>query len=98
MPFSSPRGVEHRHGRLLAYERGMTYSAIARALGIRRSSVQTHVERARGKLAKVEGVQLALFDENLNLGCGGMEQNPRTARELSVSAVVEFGNERWSPF
>ena len=53
---------------LLAHERGMTYSAIARALGIRRCSVQTHVERAREKLAQVEGVQLALLDENLDLG------------------------------
>ncbi|WP_304459395.1 sigma factor-like helix-turn-helix DNA-binding protein [Alicyclobacillus sendaiensis] len=48
---------------LFAYERGMTYSAIARELGIRRSSVQTHVERAREKLTRAEGVQLGLLDD-----------------------------------
>ncbi|WP_206832733.1 sigma factor-like helix-turn-helix DNA-binding protein [Alicyclobacillus fructus] len=53
---------------LFAYERGMTYSAIARELGIRRGTVQAYVERAREKLARTEGVQLGLFDENLNLG------------------------------
>ncbi|WP_206832070.1 sigma factor-like helix-turn-helix DNA-binding protein [Alicyclobacillus fructus] len=52
---------------LFAYERGMTYSAIARELGITRGAVQNYVERAREKLARAEGVQLALLDESMNL-------------------------------
>ncbi|AEJ43764.1 transcriptional regulator, LuxR family [Alicyclobacillus acidocaldarius subsp. acidocaldarius Tc-4-1] len=46
---------------LFAYESGMTYSAIARELGIRRGTVQMYVERARAKLKRVEGVQLGLW-------------------------------------
>ncbi|ACV58526.1 sigma factor-like helix-turn-helix DNA-binding protein [Alicyclobacillus acidocaldarius] len=48
---------------LFAYERGMTYSAIARELGITRGAVQNYVERAREKLVRVEGVQLGLWGE-----------------------------------
>lgn len=50
---------------LFAYESGMTYSAIARELGIARDAVQNHLKRAREKLAQAEGVQLGLFDESI---------------------------------
>jgi len=49
---------------LFAYEHGMTYSAIARELGITRGAVQNHLKRAREKLARVEGVQLGLWEED----------------------------------
>ncbi|MCL6445316.1 MAG: helix-turn-helix domain-containing protein [Alicyclobacillus sp.] len=52
---------------LFAYERGMTYSAIARELGITRGAVQNYVQRAREKLAQVEGVQLGLWRD---VNCG----------------------------
>ncbi|MCL6489901.1 MAG: LuxR C-terminal-related transcriptional regulator [Alicyclobacillus mali] len=52
---------------LFAYERGMTYSAIARELGITRGAVQNYVERAREKLARAEGVQLGLWQEEIIL-------------------------------
>ncbi|MBF8378477.1 helix-turn-helix domain-containing protein [Alicyclobacillus mali] len=53
---------------LFAYESGMTYSAIARELGITRGAVQNYVERAREKLERVEGVQLGLWSDN----CSGL--------------------------
>ncbi|WP_029423491.1 sigma factor-like helix-turn-helix DNA-binding protein [Alicyclobacillus macrosporangiidus] len=53
---------------LFAYERGMSFSAIAEALGITRASVQSYVERARAKLDKLEWVQLALWDDSPALG------------------------------
>ncbi|MCL6594346.1 MAG: LuxR C-terminal-related transcriptional regulator, partial [Alicyclobacillus sp.] len=53
---------------LFAYERGMSFSAIAEALGITRASVQCYVERARAKLNQVEWVQLALWDDTPALG------------------------------
>ncbi|WP_304459575.1 sigma factor-like helix-turn-helix DNA-binding protein [Alicyclobacillus sendaiensis] len=48
---------------LFAYEHGMTYSTIARELGITRGAVQNYVERAREKLVRAEGVQLGLLDD-----------------------------------
>ncbi|WP_029423311.1 LuxR C-terminal-related transcriptional regulator [Alicyclobacillus macrosporangiidus] len=53
---------------LFAYERGMTFSAIADALGVSRASVQSYVERARKKLNQARAVQLALWDETPELG------------------------------
>ncbi|MDI9261100.1 sigma factor-like helix-turn-helix DNA-binding protein [Alicyclobacillus sendaiensis] len=50
---------------LFAYEHGMTYSAIARELGITRGAVQNHLKRARAKLARLDGVQLGLWEEEL---------------------------------
>ncbi|ACV60052.1 sigma factor-like helix-turn-helix DNA-binding protein [Alicyclobacillus acidocaldarius] len=49
---------------LFAYEHGMTYSAIARELGITRGAVQNYVERAREKLVRAEGVQLGLWRDD----------------------------------
>lgn len=53
---------------LLAYERGMSYGAIAEVLGVSRATVQSYVERARAKLEKAECVQLALWDDSPGLG------------------------------
>ncbi|SFU81736.1 LuxR C-terminal-related transcriptional regulator [Alicyclobacillus macrosporangiidus] len=53
---------------LFAYERGMTFSAIANALGVSRASVQSYVERAREKLRRAQSVQLALWDDTPGLG------------------------------
>ncbi|AEJ44375.1 sigma factor-like helix-turn-helix DNA-binding protein [Alicyclobacillus acidocaldarius] len=53
---------------LFAYESGMTYSAIARELGITRGAVQNHLKRARAKLKRVEGAQLGLWSAN----CSGL--------------------------
>ncbi|WP_304459612.1 sigma factor-like helix-turn-helix DNA-binding protein, partial [Alicyclobacillus sendaiensis] len=70
---------------LFAYERGMTYSAIARELGIRRGTVQMYVERARAKLKRVEGVQLGLWSEGDYVGWydARSQRRDRCAGEVS---------------
>jgi len=67
---------------LFAYESGMTYSAIARELGITRGAVQNHLRRAREKLEGVEGVQLGLWQEEFTL-CNVVSHLRTARRETS---------------